>query len=138
MTDSSLFDLDGRRAVVTGAAGLLGREFCRALAGAGATVYALDLDDSGLARVAGECGATPVRCDVTNEAAVDRVIGDLAAGGAIDALVTSAAIDPKVDEDGGFTSGSDGDPATHALAAWSGRSGSTSPGPSLPLAPLCG
>jgi NAD(P)-dependent dehydrogenase (short-subunit alcohol dehydrogenase family) len=118
MTERSLFDLEGRRAAVTGAAGLLGRVFCRALTTAGATVHALDVDDIGLARVADECGATPRRCDVTDEADVDRAIADLAAGGDIDAVVTSAAIDPKVGDDGGLSSGSDGDPGTHALDAW--------------------
>jgi len=118
MTGPSLFSLDGRRALVTGAAGLLGREFCRALAGAGAEVVALDLDGDGLARVADVHGATPMACDVTDEADVTRVVRELAAAGPIDALVTSAAIDPKVDDEGGFSSAGDGDPATHPLSAW--------------------
>lgn len=118
MTERPLFDLHGRRAVVTGAAGLLGRVFCRALADAGADVLALDVDDRALAMVAEQCGATPAHCDVTDEAEVDRVIADVAAGGAIDALVTSAAVDAKVDDRGAFITGSDGDPATHPLEAW--------------------
>jgi NAD(P)-dependent dehydrogenase (short-subunit alcohol dehydrogenase family) len=119
MTDASLFTLDNRRAVVTGAAGLLGREFCRALVGANATVYALDVDDEGLQRVADECQAIPMRCDVTDERDVEQTIADLASAGSIDALVTSAAVDPKVDEDGMLTSGSDGNPATYPLDSWS-------------------
>jgi NAD(P)-dependent dehydrogenase (short-subunit alcohol dehydrogenase family) len=119
MTDASLFTLDDRRAVVTGAAGLLGREFCRALVDANATVYALDVDDEGLERVADECQAIPMRCDVTDEQDVEHVIAEIATGGSIDALVTSAAVDPKVDEDGAFTSGSDGNPATYPLDSWS-------------------
>ena len=116
MSDANLFDLTGRRAIVTGAAGLLGREFCRALVDANATVYALDLDEAAVARVADECGAIPVRCNVTDEHDVEQTVADIASSGSIDALVTSAALDPKVDEEGAL--GSDGNPATYPLGAW--------------------
>ena len=44
MTIQDKFKLDGRVALVTGGAGLLGREFCRTLAEAGAKVAVLDLN----------------------------------------------------------------------------------------------
>jgi 2-deoxy-D-gluconate 3-dehydrogenase len=93
------FDLTGRTAVVTGAAGLLGREFARALAGVGATVVLVDLDGEAAGAVAAvlraEGAPEPhvVALDLTDEVAVDGAIGALER---VDVLVNSAAIDPKV------------------------------------------
>ena len=48
------FSLQGQAAVVTGGAGLLGKEFCRTLAQAGAGVVVADLNGSAAAQVAEE------------------------------------------------------------------------------------
>jgi NAD(P)-dependent dehydrogenase (short-subunit alcohol dehydrogenase family) len=100
----ALFSLAGKVAVVTGAAGLLGREHCRALAGAGATVVATDVDAAGCARVAADlrdAAAAPVHAfaaDLTVAESVlalrDRVLD---ACGGVDVLVNNAAIDDKFD-----------------------------------------
>jgi NAD(P)-dependent dehydrogenase (short-subunit alcohol dehydrogenase family) len=97
------FDLAGQIAVVTGGAGLLGTEFCRTLAQAGAQVMVADLSDQAANRVAkalqsDHLEAHPVSVDVTNKTSVvemvDRVVSRF---GRLDILVNSAALDPKFD-----------------------------------------
>lgn len=93
------FDLSGNVAIVTGAAGLLGREHCRALADAGATVIAADLDEHVAKHVAEELGlANGIGLDVTNPGSVaslrDAV---LQTHGTIDVLVNNAAVNDMVE-----------------------------------------
>jgi 2-deoxy-D-gluconate 3-dehydrogenase len=99
------FDLTGRVAVVTGGVGLLGAEFCRTLAEAGAAVAVVDLNASASHAVAdlltkGGYQALALPTDITQpnlvHAAVDKV---LATFGRLDVLVNSAALDPKFDPD---------------------------------------
>jgi NAD(P)-dependent dehydrogenase (short-subunit alcohol dehydrogenase family) len=75
------FDLSGRVAVVTGGAGLLGAEFCRTLAEAGAAVAAVDLNAAAAGKVADELTAAGYRARAVPA----------------DVLVNSAALDPKFD-----------------------------------------
>lgn len=97
------FDLTNRVAVVTGGAGLLGAEFCRALAQAGAQVVVCDLNEAsahGVAQALTEQGmrALPVTTDVTAPASVEDMLRTvLRVFGRLDVLVNSAAMDPKFD-----------------------------------------
>jgi len=94
-----LFSLRDRVAVVTGALGLLGTHHCQALAGAGASVVAVDLNEQGCLRLADKLSATYKRpmlgaaVDITSEDALrafrDRLLQTF---GQIDVLVNNAAI----------------------------------------------
>ena len=59
MTIQEKFDLTGRVAVVTGGVGLLGKEFCRTLAEAGAAVVVVDLNASASQAVADSLRTRP-------------------------------------------------------------------------------
>ncbi len=96
------FNLDGRVAVVTGGAGLLGRGFCCTLAEAGAAVVIADRNKVEAERLAAEISQTgkalALEVDVTQP---DSVRAMAAAAKAtferLDVLVCSAALDPKFD-----------------------------------------
>lgn len=97
------FDLSGRVAVVTGGAGLLGAEFCRTLAEAGAAVAIVDLNRSAADRVAEALTrlgyrACSIPTDITQPDSVAQMVASvLNAFGRLDILVNSAALDPKFD-----------------------------------------
>jgi NAD(P)-dependent dehydrogenase (short-subunit alcohol dehydrogenase family) len=97
------FDLTGRTAVVTGGGGLLGSEFCRALAQAGAAVAVAEIAEDAGQHVSAELVKEGYRarafgCDVTDPASVGFLIdGTLSAFGGLDILVNCAALDPKFD-----------------------------------------
>ena len=97
------FSLEGRVALVTGGAGLLGKEFCLTLAQAGAQVYVADLDEQAAHLVAGEissqsCQPFGIHLDVTSPDSVSSVIDRIIQqSGRLDILVNSAALDPKFD-----------------------------------------
>jgi 2-deoxy-D-gluconate 3-dehydrogenase len=105
MTIQEKFDLTGRVAVVTGGVGLLGAEFCRTLAEAGAAVVVVDLNASASQAVAdslakGGTKALAVPTDITSPDAVNSLVEKtLSKFGRLDILVNSAALDPKFDPD---------------------------------------
>lgn len=125
---AKLFDLTGRAAIVTGGAGLLGAEFCKTLAEAGANVLIADLNGAaadGLAQEIdaqyAETRALSVEVDVTNPASVQRMVeAAVEAFGRVDIMVNSAALDPKFDPDheGGQSRPTSGAFEDFPLEAW--------------------
>ena len=105
MTIQDKFNLEGRVAVVTGGAGLLGREFCKTLAEAGAAVVVADLAQESAEKIAqglSDSGyqATSFGLDVTRvESARELASVTVSKFGRLDILVNSAALDPKFDPD---------------------------------------
>jgi NAD(P)-dependent dehydrogenase (short-subunit alcohol dehydrogenase family) len=103
------FDLTGKSALITGAAGLLGTEHAAALLGSGATVVLTDIDEALLQSARGRLANDfdPKRIH-TNMMDVSK-LEDIRAVAAkllsleisIDILVNNAAIDPKVIESQG-------------------------------------
>ena len=97
------FRLDGQVAVVTGGAGLLGKEFCRSLAEAGAKVVMADFNEAvaiDAANALKRDGLTvlPLGVDVTKPESVENMVSrTLEKFGRLDVLVCSAALDPKFD-----------------------------------------
>lgn len=96
MTTSTLnsFRLDGKTALVTGGAGILGQRFAHGLASAGASVAVVDLHEEAAREVAATIGANAhgFGCDVASpqsvQACVDAVVAHF---GRIDILHNNAA-----------------------------------------------
>jgi NAD(P)-dependent dehydrogenase (short-subunit alcohol dehydrogenase family) len=95
--------LAGKVALVTGAAGGLGRATSRALADAGAVVVAADLDEEGARAIAAEVDGHAIACDVSdldaNRAAV-QLAGERAGG--LDLVFLNAGIGSGCGVDGDF------------------------------------
>jgi NAD(P)-dependent dehydrogenase (short-subunit alcohol dehydrogenase family) len=88
-------ELKGRAAVVTGAAGGIGRASAQALAEAGARVVVADINLAGVEETAAMIGdqALPVQTDVADPAQCEALIqGSVEAYGAIDILFNNAGI----------------------------------------------
>jgi len=94
-TPAELFDLTGKRAAVVGGTGVLGSQFARCLAAAGADVVVLGRSCERGASVVREIQEQGGRArvdtfDVTNRGQVDKVAAELDAAGGIDILVNAA------------------------------------------------
>ena len=79
----SLFNLEGKTAVVTGGIGLLGTAFCRGLAEFGANIAVIDLDEDKANEFAQSLSdeyrikAAGIRCDVSDPASVSNMIANI-------------------------------------------------------------
>lgn len=94
-----LFDLTGRSALVTGAAGGIGSAVAQALADAGAAVLVTDLDKDAAAAVAEKIGAgggaaESATLDVSDRASADAAVAQAAAlgDGVLHILVNNAGV----------------------------------------------
>ena len=99
-----LFDLSGKTAVVTGAAGQLGGEYVRTLLDAGASVVAFDIDltnPKGKLNTVSPDRLLLVEVDITKKKSVEfglqRVLDSF---GGVHILVNTAAVDATPDSDG--------------------------------------
>ena len=101
------FSLDGRVAIITGGAGLLGVRHGEAIASAGGVAVLADLRgadaEARAAEIAGAAGGTAVgmACDVTRPDSVEALLQSVTSRfGRVDILVNNAANNPKVEAPG--------------------------------------
>lgn len=87
------FGMAGKVAVVTGGGQGIGEAICRRLAGAGAKVGVFDMNADSANRVASAIGGVPLVGDLTKEADLDRVFGEIVQkAGPVDVLVNNAGV----------------------------------------------
>ena len=93
MTGPQMFDLAGKNAIVTGSTRGIGRAIAEAMIDAGAQVVISSEDEGDTNAVASALGQTGIAADVTDEAALARLVdGTIDSHGAIDILVCNAGI----------------------------------------------
>src|SRR3990167_9415104 len=98
-----LFRFDKKVAVITGAAGILGKEFCKALCSLGVTVICIDVEIEPLKRLVQELNeyyesgsAQAFACDVSNQATVNEIVSEIIQKfNKIDILLNNAATKTK-------------------------------------------
>ncbi len=90
---TNFFGMSGKVAVVTGGGQGIGEAICKRLAGAGAKVGVFDMNADSANRVATDIGGVALVGDLTKEADLDRVFGEIVAkAGPVDVLVNNAGV----------------------------------------------
>ena len=118
------FDLKDRLAIVTGGAGLLGAEFCKTLAEAGASVAVVDLNIEATKKVADALtkdgyNVKGFSVDITKPDSIKQLVASVLSDfGRLDILVNSAALDPKFDPDAASKGIAPGSFEDYPLAGW--------------------
>lgn len=104
--NNNYYNLTGKTALITGAAGLLGVEHAAALAAIGARVVLTDINESlldqALWRLQNEFDAEQFlayNMDVTALTSITAIKEQLGNNSGVDILINNAAIDPKVKQD---------------------------------------
>ncbi|MBZ6379868.1 3-oxoacyl-[acyl-carrier-protein] reductase [Pacificimonas flava] len=90
-----MFDLSGKRALVTGASGGIGSAIAKALAAQGASLALSGTNEERLSAVAAEIGGDPaiLPCNLSDSEAVDALVGRaVEALGGLDILVNNAGV----------------------------------------------
>ncbi len=106
------FSLSGKTAMVSGGAGLLGCEFCKALLSAGANVILADKSEDRINAAYSDMSSSSTMdrilkqiLDVTDPESIDKCVNSVMKEfGQIDILVNSAAIDPKYEKNSDISS----------------------------------
>lgn len=90
----SYFNLNGKVSIITGAAGLLGQEHCKALYNAGCKVVAIDINHKDLKKLNEQIDCDIYECDITNKSKILSLKNKiLKKHKKIDILINNAAID---------------------------------------------
>lgn len=90
---SITWDFSGRTVIVTGAARGVGKAISEQFAGAGASVFMVDVDETALAASAESVGGVGIPADVSSTADVEGVVrAAVASTGSVDVIVNNAGI----------------------------------------------
>ena len=91
--------MEGRVAVITGAASGIGLASAKRFAEEGAVVVGVDLNTDAIEALAKETGGAAITCDVTDEAAVEAMYAAVVADhGSVDIAFNNAGISPPEDD----------------------------------------